>query len=70
MSIYALFYNNITEDIELYPKLENHNLSRDDIEKYLENNDFISKWTIYDHLPTDDDIDQFEMILSDNEEID
>ncbi len=70
MITYALYFNNQTDDIELYPKLENHNLSREDIEKYLENNNNISKWTIYDHLPTDDDIDQFEMILSDNEEID
>ena len=64
---YALFYNSESDDVELYPQLENHNLSISDIEKYLENLNSASKWTIYDHLPTEEDIDEFEKIISDDE---
>ena len=67
---YALYYNNHTDDIELYPKLENHNLSKPDIEKYLESLSEASKWTIYEHLPTESDIDEFEKILSEDDESD
>lgn len=65
---YALFYNIDSDDVELYPKLENHNLSQKDIEKYLEDLPFARKWTLYDHLPTEDDIDEFEKIIDDEED--
>jgi len=64
---YALFYNIDTDDIELYPKLENHNHSKEDIEKYLNENNSIEKWIIFDHLPDENDIEEFEDILSDDE---
>ncbi len=67
---YALFYNIETDDVELYPKLEDHTLSVKDIEKYLEGLDNAGKWVIYDHLPTEEDIDDFEKLLDDDDEDD
>jgi len=64
---YALFYNNDSDDIELYPKLENHSLSHLDIEKFLENSSNVEKWIIYDHLPTENDIEEFEKIIEEDE---
>jgi len=64
---YALFYNPESDDVELYPQLENHSLSKIEIEQYLENLSSASKWIIYDHLPTEEDIDDFEKIISDDE---
>jgi len=53
----------LVDEVDLYPKLENHNMTKKDIEKYLENIIHIKKWIIYDHLPNESDIDQFENII-------
>ena len=66
---YALFYNTLTNEIDLYPKIENHTMTTQDIEKYLEQHPHSKKWTIFDHLPDENDIDNFESII-DNEEDD
>jgi len=63
MSCYALFYNNNTENIEVYPLMETHNYTKAQIENYLENNPDAEKWIIYDHLPTEVDIEDFENLI-------
>ena len=56
---YALYINS-ENDIKLYPEEEEHTLSAEQIEQYLsENNDAI-RWVIYDHMPTEDDVEEFE----------
>ncbi len=65
---YALYYNSDNDNVELYPKLETHNLSIQDIEKYLEELPSAKTWTIYDHLPNDNDIDEFENLIDDDED--
>lgn len=66
MSCYALYFNNTTENIEVYPLMETHNLSKRKIEKYLENQPEIDKWVLFEHLPTEEDIKSFEEFLNDN----
>jgi len=60
---YALYYNTDNDDVELYPKLENHSLTEAEIEKYLAELENASLWVIYDHLPNEDDIDSFEELI-------
>jgi len=57
---YALYYNSKTENIEVYPQLEEHTMTGEEIEKYMSENADSRKWVIYDHLPTEEDIDAFE----------
>jgi len=59
---YALFYNKSNDEIEVYPKLDSHSLTEKDIESYLSQLTDAKSWTIYDHLPTEDDINDFEEI--------
>lgn len=61
MSCFALYLKN--ENIELYPTIEEHNLTEKDVESYLENVPEIEKWILYDHLPTDKDIESFENFI-------
>ena len=68
MSSYALYFNNTTENIEVYPLMETHNLNSKDIEKYLENSPEIDKWILYDHMPTDEDIESFEEFINEDSE--
>ena len=64
MTNYALYFNNKTDNIEVYPLLEDHNLSKKEIERYLEENEDVEKWIVYDHMPDDDDLESFEEFIN------
>ena len=57
MPNYALFFKD-DDEIDYYPKLENHCLSIEQIEEYFTKNS-IEKWSMYDHLPDEEDIEVF-----------
>jgi hypothetical protein len=68
MPNYALFLKNNYEDddeIDYYPKLENHTITIEQIEEYLTKNG-VEKWSLYDHLPNEEDIEVFSGISFDS----
>ena len=64
MPHYALF---VTEDdeIDYYPKLENNNLTVEQIEDHLTKKS-IKKWSLYDHVPDEEDIEVFSGVCFDS----
>lgn len=64
---WALYFNEDSENIAVYPELEEHEITKDQIEEYLHKNEDVSKWVIYDHMPTEEDIEEFENILDDSD---
>jgi hypothetical protein len=67
MPCYALFLKVDEEDdeIDYYPKLENHIISFEEIEAYLTKNG-VEKWSLYDHVPNEEDIEGFSGICFDS----
>jgi len=58
MPFYALFLKEEDDEIDYYPKLENHSISFEEIEVYLTKNG-VEKWSLYDHVPNEEDIEGF-----------
>ena len=56
---YAL-YINTDDEIKLYPEAEAHSLTKEQIEQFLETNENARRWTLYDRMPNEEDIEQFE----------
>jgi len=56
---YALFINS-ENDIKLFPEAEEHTFTVEQIEQHLSQNNDVIRWVIYDHMPTEDDVDDFE----------
>jgi len=68
MPNYALFFN--TEDeIDYYPKLEDHSMTVEQIEEYLKKKNVV-KWSMYDHLPHEEDIEVFTGFCYDSSDYD
>jgi hypothetical protein len=65
MPCYALFLKEEDDEIDYYPKLENHSISFEEIEVYLTKNG-VEKWSLYDHVPNEDDIEGFSGICFDS----
>ena len=68
MPCYALFLKVDEEEddeIDYYPKLENHSISFEEIEAYLTKNG-VEKWSLYDHVPNEEDIEGFSGICFDS----
>lgn len=68
MPHYALYLTIDDEDdeqINYYPKLENHVISIAEIEEYLTKNG-VKKWSIYDHIPNEEDIECFTGVCFDS----
>jgi hypothetical protein len=57
MPYYALFFKNDNE-IDYYPKLENHHISPVQIDEYIIKQSY-KKWSLYDHMPNEEDIEVF-----------
>lgn len=57
MPYYALFFTN-DDEIDYYPKLENHSMKPAQIEEYLTKKS-VGKWSLYDHIPNEEDIEVF-----------
>jgi hypothetical protein len=57
MPYYALFFKDNNE-IDYYPKLENHCMSPVEIDEYLTKK-LYNKWSLYDHIPNEEDIEVF-----------
>lgn len=57
MPCYALFFTD-DEEIDYYPKLENHIMTSAQIEEYFTKNS-VGKWSLYDHIPNEEDIEVF-----------
>ena len=68
MPNYALFFNS-EDEIDYYPKLENHSITIEQIEEYLKKNN-VEKWTVYDHLPNEEDIEVFTGFCYDSSDCD
>jgi hypothetical protein len=64
MPYYALFWKE-DEEIDFYPKLENHCISIEQIESYLKKN-MVKKWSLYDHMPHEEDIESFSGVSFDS----
>ena len=65
MPCYALFLKEEDDEIDYYPKLENHIISFEEIEAYLTKNG-VEKWSLYDHVPNEEDIEGFSGICFDS----
>ncbi len=65
---YALFYNKSNDEIEVYPKLESHTLTDKDIEAHLTELPEAKTWTIFDHVPTEEEINDFEELCDEIDE--
>ena len=68
MPHYALYLtvdDDDDEQIDYYPKVENHVISIPAIEEYLTKNG-IDKWSLYDHVPNEEDIECFSGICFDS----
>ncbi len=65
MPCYALFLKEEDDEIDYYPKLEHHSISFEEIEAYLTKNG-VEKWSLYDHLPNEEDIEGFSGICFDS----
>jgi hypothetical protein len=65
MPCYALFLKIEDDDIDYYPKLENHSMSFEEIEAYLTKNG-VEKWSLYDHVPNEEDIEVFSGVCFDS----
>jgi hypothetical protein len=67
MPNYALFLKSECDDdeIDYYPKLENHTMTIEQIEEYLIKNK-VEKWSLYDHLPNEEDIEVFSGVCFDS----
>jgi len=65
MPCYALFLKEEDDEIDYYPKLENHSISFEEIEAYLTKNG-VEKWSLYDHVPNEEDIEGFSGICFDS----
>lgn len=72
MPNYALFLksdgdgdSDSDSEIDYYPKLENHTLSVDEIEAYFAKIG-VEKWSMYDHIPNEEDIECFSGVCFDS----
>jgi len=65
MPCYALFLKVEDDEIDYYPKLENHSMSFEEIEAYLTKNG-VEKWSLYDHVPNEEDIEIFSGVCFDS----
>jgi len=65
MPCYALFLKVEDDEIDYYPKLENHSMSFEEIEAYLTKNG-VEKWSLYDHVPNEEDIEVFSGVCFDS----
>jgi hypothetical protein len=64
MPYYALFLKE-DDEIDYYPKQENHSMSIEQIEEYFTKNG-IEKWSLYDHIPHEEDIECFSGVCFDS----
>jgi hypothetical protein len=68
MPYYALFLKcdiDGDDEIDYYPKLDNHAMSIAQIEEYLTKNG-VEKWSMYDHVPHEEDIECFSGVCFDS----